>query len=270
MPGKNSSNQLIQISKIEIMEKDLLSRIAIVTGAASGIGEAAALLYAAHGAKVVVSDINEKSGNEVVEKIRNNSGESIFVKTDVSDAKQCNFLVNKTVETFGSVDVCFNNAGISGESNSIADMSIEGWNKMIETNLNSVFYCMKYQIAQMLKQGKGAIINNSSILGSVGFANAAAYTAAKHGIIGLTQTAAIEYSKNGIRTNAIGPGFINTPLLSKAGINEEARPGLVSLHPIGRFGESNEVAELVIWLSSDKSSFVSGSYYAVDGGYLAN
>ena len=251
------------------METDLLSKTAIVTGAASGIGEAAALLYAAHGAKVVVSDINEKKGNEVVEKIKKNSGEAIFIKTDVSDAEQCKTLVDKTVQAFGSVDICFNNAGISGESNPVADMSIEGWNKMIATNLSSVFYCMKYQVAQMLKQGKGAIVNNSSILGSAGFANAAGYVAAKHGLIGLTQTAAIEYSKSGIRINAVGPGFINTPLLTEAGIDDEAKKGLILLHPIGRLGEPNEVAELVIWLSSDKASFVTGSYYPVDGGYLA-
>lgn len=251
------------------METDLLSKIAIVTGAASGIGEAAALLYAAHGAKVVVSDINEKKGSEVVEKIKKNAGEAIFIKADVSDAAQCKDLVDKTVQQFGSVDICFNNAGISGEPNLMADMSIEGWNKMISTNLSSVFYCMKYQIAQMLKQGSGTIVNNSSILGTVGFATAAAYVAAKHGVIGLTKTAALEYSKDGIRVNAVGPGFINTPLLTDGGIDEEGKKALVQVHPIGRLGESNEVAELVIWLSSDKASFVTGSYYAVDGGYLA-
>lgn len=251
------------------MDKNLLAKTAIVTGAASGIGEAAALLYAAHGAKVVVSDINEAKGNEVVEKIKKNAGEAFFIKTDVSDATQCKNLVDKTVQQFGSVDICFNNAGISGEANLIADMSIEGWNKMISTNLSSVFYCMKYQIAQMLKQGSGVIVNNSSILGSAGFATAAAYVAAKHGVIGLTKTAALEYSKKGIRVNAVGPGFINTPLLTEGGIDEEGKKALVMVHPIGRLGESNEVAELVIWLSSDKASFVTGSYYAVDGGYLA-
>ena len=251
------------------MEKDLLSKIAIVTGGSSGIGEAAALLYADHGAKVIVSDINEKKGNEVVEKIKKKSGEAFFIKTDVSDAGQCKNLVEKTIEKYGGVDISFNNAGISGESNPIADMSIEGWNKMIATNLSSVFYCMKYQIAQMIKQGKGAIVNTSSILGSVGFANAAAYVAAKHGLVGLSKNAALEYSKNGIRVNAIGPGFINTPLLTEAGIDDVAKKGLIQLHPIGRLGEAVEVAELAVWLSSDKASFITGSYYAVDGGYLA-
>jgi NAD(P)-dependent dehydrogenase (short-subunit alcohol dehydrogenase family) len=251
------------------MEKDLLSKTVIVTGGSSGIGEAAALLYAAHGAKVIVSDINEKKGDDVVEKIKGKSGEAYFIKADASDADQCKNLVAKTIEKYGSVDISFNNAGISGESNPIADMSIEGWNKMIATNLSSVFYCMKYQVAQMMKQGKGAIVNNSSILGSVGFANAAAYVAAKHGLVGLTKNAALEYSKNGIRVNAIGPGFINTPLLTEAGIDDAAKKGLIQLHPIGRLGEASEVAELAVWLSSDKASFITGSYYAVDGGYLA-
>lgn len=203
-------------------------------------------------------------------KINSQSGKAIFRKADVSDARQCEELVQAAVEAFGSVDYCFNNAGISGESNPVADLSIEGWNKTIRVNLNSVFYCMKYQIAQMLKQGNGAIVNNSSILGAVGFANASSYVAAKHGVIGLTQSAAIEYSKNGIRVNAIGPGFINTPLLTKAGIDDKVKKSIVMLHPIGRLGESAEVAELVFWLTSDKASFVTGGYYAVDGGYLAN
>lgn len=245
------------------------NKTAIVTGAASGIGEAAALLYASMGAKVAVSDINEPKGNELVKKIINQGSEAIFVKTDVSDPDQCKHLITTTIDKFGTVDYAFNNAGISGESNPVADMSIEGWNKMIATNLSSVFYCMKYQINQMMKQGSGSIVNNSSILGTVGFSNACAYVASKHGVIGLTQTAALEYSKSGIRINAIGPGFINTPLLSEAGIDAEAKKGLVMLHPIGRLGEPEEVAELVVWLSSDKASFITGSYYPIDGGYLA-
>ena len=149
-------------------------------------------------------------------------------------------------------------------------MSIDGWNKIIAVNLSSVFYCMKYELMQMQKQGKGAIVNNSSILGQVGFVNAAGYVAAKHGVIGLTQNAALEYSAKGIRINAVGPAFINTPLLTDAGMDDNVKQSvLVPLHPIGRLGESREVAELVVWLSSDKTSFVTGSYYAIDGGYLA-
>jgi len=178
-------------------------------------------------------------------------------------------MVEKTLEAYGSLDMAFNNAGIGGEANAIADMSIEGWNKIIAVNLSSVFYCMKYEIAAMLKSDKGAIVNMSSILGSVGFANSAGYVAAKHGVIGLTQNAALEYSAKGVRINAVGPGFINTPLLSKAGMDDGVKQYLAKMHPIGRLGESGEVAELVVWLCSDKASFVTGSYYPVDGGYLA-
>ena len=249
---------------------DLKGKTAIVTGGASGIGEATVLLFAENGCNVVVSDVQEDKGNKVVEKINRQNGKAIFIKADISKPEDCEMLVNKTVDAFGSVDIAFNNAGIGGESNAVADMSIEGWNKVIAVNLNSVFYCMKYELLQMQKQGSGAIINNSSILGQVGFANSAAYVAAKHGVVGLTQNAALEYSSKGIRINTIGPAFINTPLLSDAGMDDNVKQSfLVPLHPIGRLGESKEVAELVIWLSSDKASFVTGSYYAIDGGYLA-
>lgn len=248
---------------------NLKGKTAIITGGASGIGEATALLYAEEGCNVVISDVNEKKGHDLSALIKQTGGIAIFIKADVSKPGDCENLVNKTVQAFGSVDVAFNNAGIGGESNAIADMSIEGWKKVIDVNLNSVFYCMKYELQQMLKQGKGAIVNNSSILGQVGFANAAGYVAAKHGVLGLTQNAALEYSAKGIRINAIGPAFINTPLLTEAGMDDNVKQSiLVPMHPIGRLGESKEVAELVLWLSSDKASFVTGSYYAIDGGYL--
>ncbi|HLL42615.1 MAG TPA: glucose 1-dehydrogenase [Segetibacter sp.] len=251
------------------MEKDLNGKVAIVTGGASGIGQVTAKLYAALGAKVVVSDLHEQAGNEVVTQIKQKGDDAIFIKADVSKPEDCEQLVSKTIEAYGRVDIAFNNAGISGEANPIGDMSIEGWNRIIAVNLNSVFYCMKYELQQMVKQGQGAIVNNSSILGSVGFANSAGYVAAKHGIVGLTKNAALEYSSKGIRVNSIGPAFINTPLLTEAGIDENAKKALVQLHPIGRLGESSEVAELVVWLSSDKASFVTGSYYSIDGGYLS-
>jgi NAD(P)-dependent dehydrogenase (short-subunit alcohol dehydrogenase family) len=249
---------------------DLTGKTAIVTGGASGIGEATALLYADHGCNVVISDLQEEKGNQLAQRIKQLNGKAIFVKADVSKPEDCENLVNKAVEAFGKVDIAFNNAGIGGESNAIADMSIEGWDKVIAVNLSSVFYCMKYQLQQMLKQGSGVIVNNSSILGKVAFANAAGYVAAKHGVIGLTENAALEYSSKGIRINAIGPAFINTPLLTEAGMDNNVKQSLlVPMHPIGRLGESKEVAELVIWLSSDKASFITGSYYAIDGGYLA-
>lgn len=244
-------------------------KVAIVTGGGSGIGRATALLYAAQGAKVVISDVDEKGGNESVQEIKSRDGDAIFVKTDVSNPVDCKQLVDSTLSAYGQLDIACNNAGIGGEAHPVADMSVEGWNKVIGINLSSVFYCMKYQIPAMLKNKKGAIVNMASILGQVGFANSAGYVAAKHGVVGLTQNAAIEYSSQGIRVNAVGPGFIETPLLSKAGMEDEAKKMLVSLHPIGRLGKSEEVAELVIWLSSDKASFVTGGYYAVDGAYLA-
>jgi len=251
------------------MEKSFSGKVAIVTGGGSGIGQSTAVLFASLGARVVVSDINEKGGAETIDIIEKNGGEALFVKADVSKPGDCENLVSETINTFGRLDIAFNNAGIGGESNPVADMSIEGWNRIISVNLSSVFYCMKYQIASMLKNGKGAIVNMSSILGSVGFANSAGYVAAKHGVIGVTQNAAIEYSARGIRVNAVGPGFINTPLLTTAGMDDNMKNFLAKMHPIGRLGESGEVAELVVWLCSDKASFVTGSYYPVDGGYLA-
>jgi NAD(P)-dependent dehydrogenase (short-subunit alcohol dehydrogenase family) len=243
------------------------NKTVIVTGAASGIGKAIALLFAAEGAHVVVSDITSAEGEAVVKEITLAGGKARFCKTDVSQPAEMEALVNFAVTTYGRLDIAVNNAGIGGEINPIADMSIEGWQKVIAINLNSLFYGMKYQIAALLQHGGGSIVNISSILGSVGFAGSAAYTAAKHGVVGLTQTAALEYSAKNIRINAVGPGFIDTPLLS--GLDAGVKNQLVALHPIGRLGKSEEVAELVLWLSSEKASFVTGSYYPIDGGYLA-
>jgi NAD(P)-dependent dehydrogenase (short-subunit alcohol dehydrogenase family) len=249
------------------MEQLFEGKVAIVTGGGSGIGQATAILYAQHKAKVIVCDINEKDGAKTVSMIKSNDGEATFVKADVSDAQECEALVKQTVQSYGKLDIAFNNAGIGGETNMIADMSIEGWIKVINVNLNSVFYCMKYQIPEILKQGKGAIVNMSSILGQVAFSHSAAYVTAKHGIVGLSRNAAVEYATQGIRVNSIGPAFINTPLLSF--LDDQTKKELIKMHPVGRFGEATEVGELVIWLSSDKASFVTGSYYAIDGGYLS-
>ncbi len=246
---------------------DIKGKVVLVTGGSSGIGKAVAELYAAYGAKVVISDINRPSGEEAVQQIKAKGADCIFVTADVSKYEDCKHLVAAAVKEFGSLDIAVNNAGIGGEPNDVADMSVEGWLKVIDVNLNSVFYCMKLQLEQMLRQGKGSIINMSSILGQIGFNTAAGYVAAKHGVIGLTKTAALEYSAKGIRVNAVGPAFINTPLLDN--LSAEMKQFLVSQHPIGRLGEASEVAELVVWLGSDKASFVTGSYYAVDGGYLS-
>lgn len=243
------------------------NKTVIITGAASGIGKATAELFAKQGAQVVLSDIQEEAGKATTESIIAAGGKAIFFKTDVSKPEEMEALVNFAIKAYGKLDVAVNNAGIGGELNLLADMSLEGWQKVIGINLNSLFYGMKYQIKAMLKNGSGSIVNISSILGSVGFAGSAGYTAAKHGVVGLTQAAALEYSAQGIRINAVGPGFIETPLLDA--LDAEMKKQLVSLHPIGRLGKSEEVAELIYWLSSDKSSFVTGSYYPIDGGYLA-
>lgn len=244
-------------------------KVAVVTGGASGIGRAACFLYAQNEAKVVVSDIDEAGGSETVRQIQQAGGDAYFVRSDVSQPEDCQALARVTVERYGRLDVAFNNAGIGGESNLVADYSIDAWQKVIAVNLSGVFYCMKYQIPQMLKTGGGAIVNMASILGQVGFAGAPAYVAAKHGVVGLSQNAAVEYAQQGVRVNVVGPAFISTPLIAAIEQDEAARSGLIGLHPIGRLGQSEEVAELVIWLSSDKASFVTGAYYPIDGGYLA-
>ena len=248
---------------------EFAGKVAIVTGGSSGIGRSSALSYAREGAKVVVSDVDEEGGQETVRLIQAASGEAFFIYTDVSSPSDCENLVIKTVEKYGRLDFACNNAGIGGEEKQVADYSIEGWQKVIAVNLSGVFYCMKYEIPEMLKSGGGAIVNMASILGQVGFANASAYVAAKHGVIGLTKNAAIEYAVQGIRVNSIGPAFIRTPLIAALEDNPDDLDGLISLHPIGRLGNPEEVAELVIWLSSNRASFVTGAYYLVDGGYLA-
>lgn len=245
----------------------LKGKVAIITGAAKGIGESTALLFAKEGAKVVVSDVDDKNGRSVVKKIEEDGGKAIFVKADASAYKDHEELVAKTVESFGKLDIAVNNAGIGGPLAKTAEYPIDGWDDVIKLNLSGVFYGTKCQISEMLNNGGGSIVNISSILGQVGTANSPAYVAAKHGIVGLTKTAAVEYAKENIRVNSVGPGYIKTPLLD--GLDDETLEYLVGLHPIGRLGKPEEVAELILWLASDKASFVTGNYYAVDGGYLA-
>jgi NAD(P)-dependent dehydrogenase (short-subunit alcohol dehydrogenase family) len=247
----------------------LKNKVAIVSGGGSGIGRAVALAYAREGASVVVSDIAEKGGQETIQLIGKVSGAAkpLFVRADSSKPADHERLVKTAVDQFGGLHIACNNAGIGGELNAIAELSVEGWQKVIEINLSGVFYAMRAQIPAMLKAGGGAIVNMASILGQVGETKTAAYVSAKHGVVGLTKSAALDYATQGIRVNAVGPAYIDTPLLQA--LPPEAREALVALHPLGRLGKAEEVAELVLFLSSDRASFMTGDYYPVTGGYLA-
>lgn len=244
--------------------KSLENKVAIITGGASGIGKACSELFVREGAKVCITDLNEDLGNKTAAELGENA---MFLKADSSSAEDNRMIVQKTVEKFGALHIAVNNAGIGGEANKVGDLSVEGWKKVIDINLNGVFYGMHYQIPEIKKNG-GSIINMASILGSVGFENSSAYVAAKHGVVGLTKTAAWEYGAEGIRINAVGPGFILTPLVENA-LDQASRDFLKSQHALRRLGQPGEVAELVLWLASDKSSFATGTYYPIDGGYLA-
>lgn len=244
-------------------------KVALVTGADSGIGRTTAALYAREGAKVVVSDIDETGGQETASQIEAAGGTARFVKTDVSNPAQCEALVQNTLDAYGRLDYACNNAGIGGEQNATAEYSIDGWQQALAINLSGAFYCMKYEIPAMLATDGGAIVNMASILGRVGFAGSSGYVAAKHGMLGLTKVAALEYAPANVRVNAVGPAFIHTPMIEELEEDPDTLNTLVSLHPMGRLGQPEEVAELVIWLSSERASFITGAYYPVDGGYLA-
>lgn len=250
------------------MTKVLQDKVAIVTGAGSGIGRDIAYQFGAEGARVVVSDINDAGGNETAARLRDRRVEAIYVRADTSKPGDHEALVAAAVKAFGGLDVAVNNAGIGGASAPVGEYPLDSWDKVIAVNLTGVFLGMRYQLPGMLSRGGGAIINIASVLGQAGFRNSAAYVAAKHGVVGLTKTAGLEYGPHKIRVNAVGPGFIMTPLLQQ-NLTPEALQALAALHAVGRLGEAPEVAELVTWLASDKASFVTGSYYAVDGGYLA-
>ncbi len=252
------------------MTAELQGKVAIVTGGTSGIGREAAVLFAKAGAKVVVAGRREVEGKETIDLVRAAGGEGLFVKTDVSRAAEVHALVRKTVEKFGRLDVAFNNAGIEGTWTPIAEQSEEDWDSTIDINLKGVWLCLKHEIQQMLKQGGGgAIVNMASVAGLMGSAGAATYCASKHGVMGLTKSAALETARSGIRINVVCPAVIETPMGERIFGAPEMKKFALGLHPIGRFGTPMEIAEAVLWMCSDRASFMTGQSLVLDGGLLA-
>lgn len=247
--------------------KLLENKVALITGSGSGIGKATALLFAEQGAKVVVSDINEEHGQAVAEEIKAKGGEAFFYKSDSASPEANEALIDHIIGHYGQLDTAVNNAGTLGPLALTGEYPLDGWKKTIDINLSGIFYGLRYQIPAMMKSG-GSIVNLASIMGQVGTRFSPAYVAAKHGVVGLTKAAALEYADKNIRINCVGPSYIKTPLVMRT-LDEAALKVVVGSLPIGRMGEPEEIAELICWLASPKSSFVTGAYYAADGGYLA-
>ena len=252
-------------------ERSWKDRVALVTGGGSGIGRAACLAFARVGAAVMVSDVEAGHGSETVRLVEQAGGRARFVRADVSIAGEVEAMVAATVAAFGRLDCAFNNAGIAGARGTVAEYEDVAWERVIAVNLVGVRLCMKHELKQMLAQGSGAIVNNASILGTVGFAGASAYVAAKHGVLGLTKTAALEYATSDIRVNAVCPGFIATPMLDDAGLTTDPAvlESIANLHPMKRLGRSEEVADAVVWLCGPEASFITGHPLLIDGGYIA-
>lgn len=248
--------------------KTLANKVALVTGGGSGIGRAIALLYASEDAQIVISDIDERGGNETVVEIKSNGGDALFVYADTSKPDDSKAVAELALKQFEGLHLVVNNAGIGGKQLPVGEYPIDEWDKVIAVNLSGVFYGLRYQIPALLTSGGGSIVNIASILGKVATKNSSPYIASKHGVVGLTEAAALEYADKGIRVNAIGPGYILTPLLTK-NLDAVGMKTVQELHPMKRLGTPHEVAELALWLNSDKASFVTGAYYNVDGGYLA-
>ena len=255
------------------MAGQLDTRVALVTGGGSGIGRASAVVFAREGARVVVTDVDEDGGQETVRIIEAAGGTARFVRADVSQAAEVAALVEQAVSTYGRLDCALNNAGIQGDIRQTAECSRENWDRIIATNLTGVWLCMKHEIPHMLSQGGGAIVNTSSNFGLVGSNGMPAYSASKHGVLGLTKTAALEYAKSGIRVNAVCPGPVQTPLVDKVlaaqpELGDQIIKAIEAREPVGRMGQPEEIAEAVVWLCSDAASFVTGTAMSVDGGFV--
>jgi len=252
----------------------LAGKVALITGAAAGIGLATARAMAACGARVMLADLPDSEGADQAQRLIAEGAQAGFVAVDVADPASVQAMVQATRARFGRLDIAINNAGISGADGSgirraTADVLPETWRRVLAVNLDGVFHCMQAQIPMMLEGGGGSIVNIASILGSVGFAHSAAYTASKHAVVGLTRVAALEYSARGIRVNAIGPGFIETAMTAPIRSQDASRDMLIANHPIGRLGQPEEIAHLALFLSSPAASFITGAYYVDDGGYTA-
>ena len=253
------------------MKTGLAGRVVLVTGGASGIGRASCLAFAGEGARVMVADITPEGGKETVSRVRQIGGDAFFVRTDVGNTSDVDALVAKTVEKYGRLDCAHNNAGVGSTRRSTVDCTEEDWDRIISVNLKGVWLCMKYEIPQMLKQGRGAIVNTASTYGLVSREKRPAYTASKHGVVGLTKAAALDYAKAGIRINAVCPSVTFTPMTEHlfASDPEAGEAQIISMIPMGRAAAPEEVAEAVVWLCSDAASFVTGHAMAVDGGSVA-
>jgi len=248
------------------MDLDFTEQTAIVTGGGSGIGAAICRDLARGGATVIVADLDQDAATEVADQISSLGGRAHMHAVDTADAAQVEALIAFATDTTGRLDMLVNNAGIGGPAEPVGNYPLDGWRHVIDVNLNGVFYGMRYALPVMEAAGRGSIVNMASILGSVGFATASAYVAAKHAVVGMTKVAAMEYAQKGIRVNSVGPGFIRTPLLDKH-LDEDTLTAIAGMHPVGRLGTAEEVSNLTCFLLSDAASFITGSYHLVDGGY---
>lgn len=253
----------------------LKDKVALVTGAGSGIGREVALAFAREGARVMVADVDAKGGEKTVAQIHAIAGggepRALFLRMDVADPADHDAAVALAIQRFGALHIACNNAGIARGSPEaaapLAQISAKDWQRVIDVNLSGTFHGLRAQIPAMLAAGSGAIVNVASVLGQVGNLSLSPYVASKHGIVGLTRAAALDYAQQGVRINVVGPGYIDTPILSA--VPPDARARMISQHPMGRLGQSREIAELVLWLCSDRASFCTGGYYPADGGFLA-